>query len=259
MDVQVALVVAGAAAAGFVQGISGFAFALVATAFWAQAGLPPQVAAPLVVMCSLAGQAMSIRYVLPYLDLRRAAPLLVGGALGVPLGILLLHRVDPAAFKIVVGLVLVIYCPVMLLAGRLPRVIGGGRWADGAAGLVGGVMGGLGGLNGPAPTLWCALRGWDRDVQRATFQTYVLCIQAWTLAGYLLSSSVGGASLRLLAWALPAMVVPNLLGVRLYSRISDLHFRRLVLLLLFATGLVLLLQGVPAALGRLVARPAAGL
>jgi hypothetical protein len=31
--------------------------------------------------------------------------------------------------------------------------------ADGGIGLIGGMMGGLGGLNGPAPTLWCSLRG----------------------------------------------------------------------------------------------------
>lgn len=249
MDAQVAVVAAGAAVAGFVQGVSGFAFALVATAVWAQV-LVPQVAAPLVVMCSLFGQALSIRYVLPNLDLRRAAPLLLGGVAGVPLGIALLDRVDPAGFKAAVGAILAVYCPAMLLARRLPLVTGGGRWADGAAGLVGGVMGGLGGLNGPAPTLWCALRGWDRDAARAVFQTYVLVVQAWTLAGYLVAGSVDAASLRLFAWAVPAMVVPNLLGVRLYARVSDVQFRRIVLLLLFLTGLGLLWNGVPALLAR---------
>ena len=244
MDASLIVVLAGSAVAGFVQGISGFAFALVATAIWTLV-LTPQVSAPLVVACSLAGQLVSIRHVLPHLDLRRAAPLIVGGAVGIPVGILLLTRVDPVAFKAVVGGILAVYCPAMLLAGSLPQVTGGGVLADAAVGAVGGVMGGLGGLNGPAPTLWCALRGWPRDSQRAVFQSYILFAQFFTLLGYLLAGTVTADSVRLAAWAIPAMVLPNLLGTRLYARISDLAFRRVVLVLLFVTGLALLATNVP--------------
>ena len=249
MTHEIALVLAGAAAAGFVQGISGFAFGLIATAIWAPA-LPPQTFVPLLVICSLSGQLISIRRMLPYLDLRLAAPMVLGGACGVPLGIWLLRRIDPVTFKAVVGAILAVYCPAMLLAARLPRFAGGGRWADAAAGLAGGVMGGLGGLNGPAPTLWCALRGWERNTQRAVFQTFILFAHAFTLTGYIVSGGVGPEVIRLAFWALPAMLIPNLLGVALYARISDAAFRRVVLLLLFATGIALLLANVPILLAR---------
>jgi len=42
-------------------------------------------------------------------------------------------------------------------------------------------MGGLGGLSGPAPSLWAALRGWERDTQRAMIQGFNLAMQALTM------------------------------------------------------------------------------
>ncbi len=78
--------------------------------------------------------------------------------LGAPLGVVLLQRIDPTAFKLAVGLLLVVWCPAMLLARGLPCVTRGGRLPDATARWIGG-MGGLGRLSGPAPTLWAALQG----------------------------------------------------------------------------------------------------
>lgn len=58
METTLIVVVAGAMCAGFVQGVSGFAFGMVAMSFWAWV-LEPQVAAALAVCCSLAGQILA--------------------------------------------------------------------------------------------------------------------------------------------------------------------------------------------------------
>src|ERR1700730_14525509 len=99
------MVVAGAALAGFVQGLSGFAFSLVAMSVWAWA-LTPQVAAPLAVFGALLGQVASVASVRSGCDFRRIAPLVVGGVLGVPIGVFILHNVDPVRFKLAIGAVL---------------------------------------------------------------------------------------------------------------------------------------------------------
>ena len=52
MDTETLLVLLGAAAGGFVQGLSGFAFGLVSLAFWAWF-VTPQLAGPMVVFGSL--------------------------------------------------------------------------------------------------------------------------------------------------------------------------------------------------------------
>ena len=72
---------------------------------WAWA-LPPQVAAPLAVFGALLGQVTSFASIRGGFDLKRIAPLIVGGALGVPLGVFLLHNADPLRFKLAIGALL---------------------------------------------------------------------------------------------------------------------------------------------------------
>ena len=238
------VVLIGALVAGFVQGLSGFAFGLVAMAFWVWV-IAPQLAGPLVVFGSLVGQMLSLGSFRRSFDGRRLRPFVLGGCVGTPIGVWMLHYVDPTEFKLAVGLILVAYCPLMLCIRAMPRVTAGGRLADGGVGVIGGVMGGLGGLNGPAPTLWCSLRGWSRHEQRAVFQTFSLCMQALTLAIYAASGLITPQTLRLFAIVAPAMVVPTLLGVRIYARFSEAGFRQLILVLLSISGVVLLAASVP--------------
>ncbi|MBD0272991.1 MAG: sulfite exporter TauE/SafE family protein [Acetobacteraceae bacterium] len=243
MDLPVGIVALGAAAGGFVQGLSGFAFGLVAMAVWAWA-LDPVLAGPLVVFGSLVGQLLSWGSIRRGLDPRRVLPFVAGGVLGVPLGVALLLRIDPLAFKLAVGVLLVVWCPAMLLARDLPRVVRGGRWADAGVGMVGRVMGGLGGLTGPAPTLWAVLRGWDRDAQRAVFQEFNLSMHGLTMAAYLATGAVSADAARLCLVVAPAMLVPALVGARLYRRFSA-AFRKVVLGLLATLGAGLVATTLP--------------
>jgi uncharacterized protein len=232
------IVALGAAAGGFVQGLSGFAFGLVALGIWVWA-VDPKVAGALVVFGTFLGQLMALGAARPGFDAARLSPFIIGGLLGVPIGVAALRHIDPAVFKLAVGMILLIWGPLMLATRALPPIAFGGRWADGTAGWIGGVMAGLAGLNGPAPIAWCTLRGWSRDAQRAVFQTYSLVIQGVTMAAYFATGTIGAETLRLFAIVAPAMLVPTLIGARLYRRFSDAGFRRLILWLLTASGVVL--------------------
>jgi uncharacterized membrane protein YfcA len=249
MDSIFFTVALGAAVAGFVQGLSGFAFGMVAMSFWAWS-LEPRLAAVLAVFGALTGQVIAALSVRRGFDARRLWPFVCGGLLGVPLGVLLLPRLDADAFKAVLGLLLVLWCPAMLLAKDLPRITHGGRLADGAVGLAGGVMGGIGGFTGTLPTLWCTLRGFDKDAQRAVVQNFNLSMLAVTMASYLATGVVTRAMLPLFAIVAPAMLVPTLLGARLYTGISEARFRQIVLGLLTVSGLVLLGSALPRLLAR---------
>ena len=244
MTPLVGLVALGAAMGGFVQGLSGFAFGLVAMSLWAWT-MDPALAGSLVVFGSLVGQILSIGTVRQSFDRRRIMPFILGGIVGVPLGVRLLGHIDPLGFRLAVGLLLVLWCPAMLLARNLPRIDHGGRVADSAVGLIGGIMGGLGGLTGPAPTLWATLRGWDRDAQRAVFQTFNLSMQGLTMATYLATGAISRQVWPLLLALVPAMLLPTLLGARIYRRFDDAVFRRIVLGLLTLSGVVLVATALP--------------
>jgi uncharacterized membrane protein YfcA len=158
----------------------------------------------------------------------------------VPLGVILLDRVDVAWFRAIVGALLIVYCSGVLLAAELPPLRFGGRAADAVVGLIGGVMGGLAGLSGPVPILWCTLRRWDKQTQRAVFQSFNVAMHVITLTAYGLNGNLTPSAGRMFGLMLPALLLPTWLGAKLYHHISESAFRRLVLCLLLLSGCVLL-------------------
>lgn len=244
------IVALGAVAAGFVQGLSGFAFSLVAMSVWAWT-LEPQLAATLAVFGGLTGQIMAALTVRRGFDLRRLAPFLAGGLIGIPIGTAILPRLDVDLFKVALGALLVVWCSLMLRAPRLRPVAIGGRLADGAVGLAGGLLGGLGGFSGVFPTLWCTLRRVDKDVQRSIIQNFNLAMLACTMATYVAKGLVTRATLPMFAVVAPSVIVPALLGARVYVGLSEAAFRKLVLTLLAASGVALLASALPHVVRRL--------
>lgn len=226
------------------QGLSGFGFGLTAMTLWAWT-LEPRLAAPLAVFGALTGQVIAAVSVRRGFDVKRLAPFIAGGLLGVPLGILILPRLDIPLFKGLLGLMLVVMCPLMALAPRFPRVRGS-RLGDALAGAAGGAMGGLGGFTGVVPTLWCTLRGFDKDAQRAVIQNFNLTMLLVAFGGYVASGIVTRDMVPLFAIVAPAMLIPSLLGGRLYVSIGETGFRNLVLGLLTLSGAALLVAAAPA-------------
>ena len=233
------LILAGAFAGGLVSGLTGFGTGITALPFWL-AATTPVLAAPLVVTCSLVGQFQTLPAIWHAIDFKRARPFIIGGLIGVPVGTLLLPYVPANAFRAGVGLVLVIYCSFLLIGQLRIQVKWGGRIADGAIGVGGGVMGGLAGLSGPFPTIWTGLKGWSKDARRGVLQAYnfsilVLALITQSIAG-LMTLELG----HLFLVALPGTVFGVWLGRRLYSRLNDRRFDTAVLVLLLISGFLLL-------------------
>jgi uncharacterized membrane protein YfcA len=236
-------IILGALLAGFVQGASGFALALIATSIWIWL-VEPQLLVPLVLISSLVGHLTSIQAVRKNFVLSRARPFLIGGVLGVLPGIYIFNHINQDVFKLSIGAILVLYCSTMLLVANLPKMKAGGAFLDGCIGGISGIMGGLGGLSGPAPIIWCALRGWDRHTQRATFQPLLIVIGILTLLVYGLTGGITAQSLQLAALVAPAIIVSSWLGAKAYHWIPEAAFRKLLLLLLLASGLALLVPSI---------------
>jgi uncharacterized membrane protein YfcA len=245
---ELALIVVGAVVAGFVQGLSGFGFSMVSMSIWIW-GLSPQLAAVLAVFGSLVGQVVGVFSVRRGLSLAALLPFLAGGLLGIPLGVALLPRLDAHLFKLVVGMLLVTLCPLMIFADHFPRIALrhslASRAADALAGLGGGFMGGIGGATGVIPTLWCTLRGLPKAAQRAVIQNFNLATLSVTMTAYIATGAVTRPMWPLLPLVAVALVVPSLIGARLYRGLSDQGFRRVVLGLLTLAGAVMLASALP--------------
>lgn len=234
----------GAVVAGFVQGLSGFAFGLVAMSFWAWA-LDPKLAACLAVFGALTGQIVAAVTVRRGFDWKLLVPFLVGGLAGIPIGVWVLPHLDTNWFKAVLGGLLVLWCPAMLFAKNLPKITFGGKLGDGVAGMAGGVLSGIGGFSGTLPTLWCTLRGFQKDTQRSVIQNFNLSMLAVTMGTYVATGLVTKEALPFFAIVAPAMLIPSYLGAKLYIGLSEARFRQVVLSLLTASGIALLASSLP--------------
>src|ERR1044072_6221323 len=137
---DLALFLAGAFAAAFVTGLAGFAFAIVAAAAWVHF-LPPTQATALIVAYGLIVQGVSVWKLRRSIVWPRLLPFLIGGAIGVPLGILLLRGASPATLRIGIGAILVLFSLYNLMRSQLGSAARAGRLADGAVGVVNGVLG----------------------------------------------------------------------------------------------------------------------
>jgi uncharacterized protein len=242
---EIALLMLGALAGGFVNGLTGFGTALTALPIWLQV-LPPAQAAALGAAAGCTGQVMTLHLIRQAIDWRKVAPFVLAGLAGVPIGTWMVPMIDIRLFKLGVGAVLVVYCGFCLIAHKLSPTLGdldgsrGGRWADAAIGFGGGVMSGLAGLSGPLPVIWATFKPWNRDQKRTLFQVFNFTI----LAATLLSSAVAGLLPRSF-WTMALLIVPAtfvgvMLGGYVYRRLDDRRFDRLVLTILLGTGIVLI-------------------
>ncbi len=229
------LLLAGALAGGFVSGLAGFGTALMALGIWLYV-LPPSLAVPLILICSVVAQSSTLPSMWRSFDFRLVWPFIVGGLAGVPIGIILIAHADPRVFKLGIGLFLLVF-PTVLFFNRAPMAFRfGGRLADAGVGFAGGVMGGLAGMSGPLPILWASLRGWGKDERRGVFQIFNWTILLVALCVQAASGLVGQQVLWLALLAFPGTVFGAWLGARVYHAISDRNFGDIVLVLLFLSG-----------------------
>ena len=232
------LFVVGALVAGFVQGLTGFAFALIAMSFWIWA-LPPQLAAPLVVFASVWCHIMSLLQEKqhPQLAKRLVLPYIVAGLIAVPLGTYLLDWVNAQVFRLSLGVFLVCWSPIMLFRPRLVWLARSGRFADSCIGFLGGMLGGLGGFCGALPSAWVMLKQLPKAEQRYILRHFNFAVQIFTLAIYLMQGTLSQIHLPYLAVLVVSVSIPAILGARLFYKISEQRFNYVVLSLLFSSGI----------------------
>ena len=105
---------------------------------------------------------------------------------------------------------------------------------------------GLTGLPGFIITVWCQLRGWTKDVQRAVFQPVMLAASVVTGISLSFTGVITEETVKLYVLGLPAMLAGLWLGFKLYGKLDDAAFRKVMLVLLLVAGLALVVaQGWP--------------
>src|SRR6266852_1466002 len=235
---NVAIYVTATFAAALVTGVAGFAFGLVAAGVWLHI-LTPMQTATLIIAFGLVVQGISVWKLRHALRWSRLWPFLLGAAFGVPLGVAILGWARPDYVRVTVGVVLVLYSAYSLARPAMKPVKAGGATADAGVGFLNGILGGLTGLAGILTTIWCGLRGWPKDEQRAIFQPIGVAIFAMSGLWLGINGAISTDTVWFFGMGLPALLAGTWLGLRLYGHLDEAGFRKLVLVLLLVSGLAL--------------------
>jgi uncharacterized membrane protein YfcA len=223
---------------GFASGLAGFAMGFVVSGIWLHIISPIQTTA-LIAGYGLCTQGYGVWKLRQTLTWRTIAPFIIGGTIGVPLGALLLTYLDPAYVRLGVGVLLVVYSAYGLFKPTFkPHKVG--ATTDGGIGFLNGVLGGLTGLPGFIITVWCQMRGWTKDEQRAVFQPVILTGMMMIAVSLSIAGAITTDTLKLYVLGLPALLAGLWLGFKCYGKLDDATFRKLVLLLLLCSGLTLI-------------------
>jgi uncharacterized protein len=231
------------------SGLSGFGFSAIgALCLWL---LPPKLAVPLLMTLSSANQLMSLRQLKQEMRPLREwwpegpAPYLVGGFVGVPIGLSILHALPTVKLIAVFGGFLVIYAAYSMLKPEGLHVEGRSGWGTSAlVGMTGGIIGGFTAFPGAAVVVWSGLRRLPKVQSRSIVQPYILCLQLVSLAMLAIErpETFGPTYWALLLITVPVVLPCTRLGVNLYRSLSDVNFRRITFMLLGTSGLGLLIK-----------------
>jgi uncharacterized membrane protein YfcA len=239
------LFVVAAFAGGFVSGFSGFAMGLVVSGVWLHIITPIQTAA-LIAGYGLLTQGYGILKLRQALNWRAIWPLSLGTTIGIPIGVILLTDTNLVYLRLGVGVLLMLYAIYSLARPAFkPMTIGAAP--DIGIGFVNGLVGGLTGLGGVVSTISCQWRGWTRDAQRAVFQPVLFAAFVVISLSMAATGAFTTETLTLYGLGLPFLLAGLWSGFKLYGKIDDEMFRKVVLILILLAGLSLI---VPSALAK---------
>jgi len=234
--------VIGASTAGFVNGLAGTGTALFALGFFLIV-LPPSTAVAIVCVLAIVPGVQGLWVVRSDIIAHKSKLMLflLPGLAGVPVGVMLLDHIDSQTLRIGVGLLLVIYGGYFSFRAALPAIHQATPKRDVAIGLVGGLLGGLASLSGAIPAMWLSMRPWSKGTIRAVLQSFNMVILTATALMLLFKGAYDATAIKALLVTIPITLVASQVGIFVFKRLSDTHFRRLLigLSLLMGAGILL--------------------
>lgn len=223
---------------GVVTGLAGFAMGLVVSGVWLHI-LTPVETAVLIASYGAITQTYGIYKFRHAINWRPVAPFIIGGVVGVPAGTALLSYLNPDYLRVGVGVLLIAYSIYALARPHL-KPMQAGFATETVVGFFNGVLGGLTGLSGPIITMWCNLRGWPKDKQRAIFQPVIFSAFCLTMVSFGVAGKITADLVRIYLYGAAPLAAGVWLGLRLYGHLDEARFRQVILVLLLFSGLALI-------------------
>lgn len=219
----------------FVQGLAGFAFALVSLPF-ISFFLDIRTAVPLIAMCGM------IINLLLFIPLRNhvtpgmLTTLLAGSVPGIPAGTLFLTLAPETWLKAILAMILCSYGAWGLLRPA-PDIRLSDRWGL-VFGFMSGALGAALNTSGPPVIIYVSLKGWTKDRIKGTLQAFFGLLNILVIIWFIYNGVITRDILYLFIYCAPGVLAGLYTGHRLYSRIDDILYSRILNFLLVCCGIM---------------------
>lgn len=228
-------------AAGFLQGLTGFGFVLIALPLLGLF-LPLKTIIPLLIMLALCISFYLSIQLRRSIRFRNIVTLFIATLPGIPLGVYTLQRVSPQTLSLGLGLLMISFTSYQLLATPKPRPLG--TWSSLLAGVLSGILAGSIGAGGPPVIIYSALQPWSKDESKATLAFYFAVTGLIVSINHAITGLITEEVLHYFLISLPALLVGIILGVFGYKHISDHGYRKLAFILVFLLGCMIIYRNI---------------
>lgn len=155
---------------------------------------------------------------------------------GLFIGVWLLQRLEANTIRLVVAVVVMAFA-LLLLSGVVREVPERG-WMAPVTGLTSGIFSTSTGMSGPPVVLYFTVIGLSVEIFRATTVMYFILLDLVGLPTLIGQGLISRDDIVLALWLAPAALLGRWMGSWLVPYVTPTSFRRLVLALLLATGVV---------------------
>lgn len=228
--------------AAFFSGLSGFGFALIAlpllTFF-----LDLQTIVPLMVMLGVSTSLTNTILLRRSILFGKIGLLMAGALAGTPAGAYCLGHVPAHWLGMGLGAVMVAAMGYQFWAKPEPRRLGFAPTI--LAGGVSGLLSGSIGAAGPPVIVYSSIQPWTKDQSKGVMACYFTLVGIYTLIMFIATGLATSKALSLYPLLLPALALGLFLGGRLYARITDHGYRKMVLAMVFVLGWVMIVKYFP--------------
>ena len=230
--------------ASLLRAFTGFGFALAAVPALSLFLLPSEAVVLSAALTVVANGSSLHSYRGDY-PVRQLLPLLAMSVVGTALGVLVLSGLSTLQFQLLIGPCVLLVCVVLTLYRPLPQQQPRPwrrRWGA-VVGFLSGLMNGAFAIPGPPVVVFAMATERDPARSRAMLLYFFLFSALIALVIFGFAGYLSWRTLQLMVLALPAMIVGDQIGLRLFRRYGKGTYRRAALFVLYAMGISLTARG----------------
>jgi len=224
--------------AAFTQGYSGFGFQLISISVLSMLFNPIEI----IPLCAMFGLVINIYLSINlrnHINIKELIPLLIGAALGIPIGLIFLKTAAVDLIKMLIGIIIISYVFVSSTK-QIANFNLSAKWSY-VFGLFSGILGGAFNTNGPPIIIYFLLKRWDGNKFKAMISFYFLFSSIMIVVGHALTELTTQTILKYFFYFFPFVFFGNLIGANTFGIIPTKYFNNIVKILLLLISIRLII------------------